>query len=214
MLRSSDSSYHGSPYTPRRQRELPKVPRLSHLELDPCKMLRGGCWFTHDATTLVHGGIHDTELSLWDLETGQRRVGLTRSKGIVTSALSPEDSQFGSVVCVAGLDGLAMYTIPYDDDDQCELVWQSDDAIAYCDVAFSRDGSLVASVQSKSGLVQLHDVSTGEVQAQVDNFPACWKRGKEHFTQGIGFSEEELIIGGRKGKWNANLFRVVKITQQ
>eukprot|EP01046_Picozoa_sp_COSAG06_P004988 COSAG06_NODE_216_length_20108_cov_9.428857_17_plen_1409_part_00 len=193
----------------------PAVSRLSHLELDPCKVLRGGCWFTHDATTLVHGGVYDTELSLWDLETGQRRVGLTRSKGIVTSALAPLGAVVGSVVCVAGLDGLAMYTMPGSGDDhvedKCELVWQSDDAIAYCDVAFSRDGSLVASVQSKSGLVQLHDAATGEVRAEVDNFPACWKRGKEHFTQGIGFSEEELIIGGRKGKWNAKLIRVVKI---
>jgi hypothetical protein len=82
------------------------VPDISRVQLGKSKMLRGGCWFTHDATTLVHGGVHDTELSLWDLETGQRRVGLTRSKGIVTSALSPDYSQFGSVVCVAGHDSV------------------------------------------------------------------------------------------------------------
>lgn len=189
----------------------PAVPNISHVQFSRCKTLRGGCWFTHDAQMLVHGGVHDKELSLWNIRTGQRRVGLSRSDGIVTSALAPLDAACGSMVCVAALDGLAMYTMPTSDSDEtCELVWESTDA-AYCDVAFSPDGKLVASAHCKTGLVQLRDAETGRVRAVVDDFPACFKRGKEHFTHALCFAQDLLLIGGRKGKRNAKQFRAVSV---
>eukprot|EP01045_Picozoa_sp_COSAG04_P036520 COSAG04_NODE_8920_length_917_cov_1.134474_1_plen_175_part_10 len=58
----------------------------------PTKDLVGGLYFTPDGRSLVHGGSvesDDKELSLWDLRTAKRTVGLERTGGIICSAISP-----------------------------------------------------------------------------------------------------------------------------
>ena len=52
----------------------------------PTKLLHGGLCFTPDGGTLIHGGSEDTELSLWDLRTAKRTVGLERTGGIAPAA--------------------------------------------------------------------------------------------------------------------------------
>lgn len=74
-------------------------------QTEPTSSLLGGLYFTPDARTLVHGGSEDQRLSLWDLRSGERTIGLERSAPIVCSALSPE----GHLLCAAAKDGLAMY---------------------------------------------------------------------------------------------------------
>ena len=59
----------------------------------------GGLYFTPDAQTLVHTGIDQKQLSLWDLHTGERTDGGVgeREKEIPTSAVSPD----GRLLCLA-----------------------------------------------------------------------------------------------------------------
>ena len=74
----------------------------------PTKQLLGGLYFTPDGRSLVHGGHDDKELSLWDLRTAKRAVGLERTGAIICSTISPD----GSRLCVAAKDGLGMYRFP------------------------------------------------------------------------------------------------------
>ena len=66
----------------------------------PTKNLMGGLYFTPDGRSLVHGGHEDKELSLWDLRTAKRTVGLERTGGIICSAISPDGSR---LPCTRGL---------------------------------------------------------------------------------------------------------------
>lgn len=70
---------------------------------------------------------------------------------------------------------------------------------SFCDVAFSRDGAILASVQGETGLVEIRDPGSGEVLHKIDDFPACFPfdGGSPH---GLSFSAELLAIGGAEGQ--------------
>eukprot|EP01045_Picozoa_sp_COSAG04_P018668 COSAG04_NODE_1744_length_5718_cov_22.631073_3_plen_1026_part_00 len=166
------------------------------------KVLFGGLCFTPDGRSLVHGGNEDKELSLWDLRTAKRTVGLERTGGIFSSTISPD----GSRLCVAAKDGLGMYRFPCSG----EQLWDAEPGTAFCDAAFSRDGAMVASVRTKTGLVEIRDAETGATLHAIDDFPAChpFVGG---FSHGLSFSGELLAIGGRHGKPSARQVRLVSL---
>ena len=170
----------------------------------PTKLLHGGLCFTPDGGTLIHGGSEDTELSLWDLRTAKRAVGLTRTGSLVDTALSPD----GSHMCVAARDGLGMYSFPCSAGD--EPLWDAEPGTAFCDAAFSRDGAMVASVREASGLVEIRDVASSEVLHVIENFPS----GGDHGDDGPGalsFSDDVLAIAGRNGEPNAKQVRLLSL---
>ena len=112
--------------------------------------MAGGLCFTPDAQTLVHGGREDKELSLWDLRSRKRTSGgVKRGGAIATSAVSPD----GQLLCVAAVDGLAMFEFtPRSSDGEgggveephCEPLWEIATGTRFAGVAFSRDSRLVA----------------------------------------------------------------------
>ena len=170
----------------------------------PTKLLHGGLCFTPDGGTLIHGGSEDMELSLWDLRTAKRAVGLTRTGSLVDTALSPD----GSHMCVAARDGLGMYSFPCSAAD--EPLWDAEPGTAFCDAAFSRDGKMVASVREASGLVEIRDVASSEVLHVIENFPS----GGDHGDDGPGalsFSDDVLAIAGRNGEPNAKQVRLLSL---
>ena len=105
---------------------------------------RPHCLLAHpDGRTLVNGGADDKELSLWDLRTAKRTVGLERTGGIICSAISPD----GSRLCVAAKDGLGMYRFPCSGE---EPLWDVMPGTTFCDAAFSRNGAMVGSVRGET----------------------------------------------------------------
>ena len=60
----------------------------------------GAATYTRPILGTYYGGEKGNELSLWDLRTAKRTVGLTRKGGIMGLAISPD----GSRICVATED--------------------------------------------------------------------------------------------------------------
>jgi WD40 repeat protein len=171
------------------------------------KMLKGGLYFTPDAQTLVHAGSLDTKLSMWDLQTGICTVAVERSGGICSSALSPD----GTLLCIAAVDGLAMFRFRGSGGGKlpsCELLWDIASGTAFVDVTFSRDGKVLASARGLTGVVEIHDAMSEGVPKLLDGFPAC--RGKDQ-PHGLSFSPELLAVGGRKHKPNEKQVRLYTI---
>ena len=165
----------------------------------PAQRLKGRICFTPDATTVVHGGSADPELSLWDLRTGRRQLGARRTKGIVGWALSPN----GRSVAVAAKDGLALYTFatarPDGDagEPSCTHVWEAGSGAAFSSVAFSRDGTLVASTQFDSGAVEVRDVETNRLVAK-EPFEGRGRHPRPEISVHLDFSEQLLAVAGHK----------------
>ena len=174
-------------------------------ETAPTKNLCGSIIFTPDAQWLIHGGNDDNDLSLWNLRTGIRTVGLTRSGGVVNLALSPD----GRYLCVAAEDGLGMYRLTiHSGEPSCTLHWEVVSGTAFCDVVFSHDGTMVASARSETGTVEVRDVSSNSTLCTVEGFQAC--REVRGFS-GLCFSKELLAMGGRrdtKSKRHVRLYTV------
>ena len=167
------------------------------------KQLKGGLCFAPDGRSLVHGGHDDKELSLWDLRTAKRAVGLERTGGIICSTISPD----GSRLCVAAADGLGMYRFPCSGE---EPLWDAMPGTRFCDAASSRDGAMVGSVRAETGLVEIRDAETGATLHEIDDFPACNPRngGQPH---GLSFSGELLAIAGRRKEPNQRQVRLVSL---
>jgi WD40 repeat protein len=163
----------------------PKAPANRALrQTPPTKVLRGGLYFTNDNQTLVYGGSDDPELSLVDLETAERTVGVTRSAGIVCSALSRD----GRYLCIAAKDGLVMYRFTprtASEPPSCSPLWEVFPGTPFCDVAFSRDGATVASARGESGVVEIRDVQSNSSLHTIEDFPACLIGD---LTHGLSFS--------------------------
>jgi WD40 repeat protein len=158
----------------------------------------GGLYFTPDAQTLVHSGPSANELSLWDLRTGARTSGgVERGAGIPTSAVSPD----GQLLCVAARDGLAMYEYTQRSDDgtgpRCEPLWEISPGTAFAGVAFSRDSRLVAAARFE--VLEVRDALSSNTVAEIE-VPGLVRGNGQNC---LAFSEEVLVVGGRKDSPNA-----------
>ena len=159
--------------------------------------------FTPDAQAVVFAGMEDTDLAFWSLSTGERTVTVTRSRGIAASALLPD----GQWLCIAAMDGLAMYSYPL----PCELKWEAQSGTHFCAVAFSGDSSMVASVRGgDTGLVEVRNAETNNLLKAIDDFLACHSH-MGGLPGGLGFSRELLAIGGKNGKSNAKQVRLYSV---
>lgn len=175
------------------------------------KALWGGLYFTHDAQTLVHGDGQGTKLSTWDLQTGICTVVVERSGGVHSSAISPD----GTLLCAAAVDGLAMFRFcPRGNSGEgsppsCESLWDTaSSGTAFVDVTFSRDGAMVASARSATGVVEIRDAISGNTIKEIDDFPACAFADQPH---GLDFSHDLLAVGGRIAKPNNRQVRLYSI---
>jgi WD40 repeat protein len=166
--------------------------------------MAGGLYFTPDAQTLVHGGreAKDTELSLWDLRSRKRTSGgVKRGAAVLTSAVSPD----GQLLCVAAVDGLAMFEFTPRSSDgdgggveepRCEPLWEIATGTRFAGVAFSRDSRLVAAVRWETGQLEIRDARSNSAVKVIEDFPAV--HGDGHNC--LAFSEEVLAVGGGSGK--------------
>ena len=172
-------------------------------ETTAAKQLWHSLWFTPDAQAVVFAGQDDKELAVWSLGTGERTVAVTRSGGIAASALSPD----GRWLCVATMDGLAMYSYP----PPCELKWEAQSGTPFCAVAFSRDGCVVASVRGgDTWMVEVCHAETNKLLRAIDDFSACCSHGGAR-PGGLGFSCELLAVGGKDGKPNGKQVRLYSV---
>eukprot|EP01047_Picozoa_sp_COSAG01_P004174 COSAG01_NODE_134_length_24525_cov_434.185172_17_plen_497_part_00 len=193
-------------------------------QTNPCSNLRGGLWFSPDDCLLVHGGNNDAQLSVYNLRSGARSVAIERpaGEGIVTSELSPD----GNRIAVAATDGLVMYVPPQASSVQqpkpdragssayahleagkWQEEWHQGSGTVYCDVAFSGDGNVVASIVDMSGEVEVRRVD-GSMLHIVRDFPAGFRSG---FTNGLAFSHNFLALGGRERRENQSTVRLLPI---
>eukprot|EP01046_Picozoa_sp_COSAG06_P008754 COSAG06_NODE_447_length_15632_cov_47.212193_5_plen_1473_part_00 len=175
--------------------------------------MAGGLYFTPDAQTLVHGGRQATELSLWDLRSRKRtNGGVKRSAAVLTSAVSPD----GQLLCVAAMDGLAMFAFsPRSSDGEggveephCEPLWEIATGTRFAGVAFSRDSRLVAAVRWETGQLEIRDARSNSAVKVIEDFPAGGDGGGHNC---LAFSEEVLAVGGRDGKPNKKQVRLYAV---
>eukprot|EP01046_Picozoa_sp_COSAG06_P059643 COSAG06_NODE_12407_length_1385_cov_18.460243_1_plen_343_part_01 len=185
----------------------PRVPADRTLrQTAPTKGLRGGLYFTRDAQTLVHGGQNDTKLSMWDLQSGTCTVAVERSGGIHCSEISPDST----LLCIAAGDGLAMFRFYPGSPPSCEQLWDIASGTSFCDATFSRDGTIVASARSETGVVEIRDAQSNSTLKTMDGFPACNLKSGER-PHGLSFSCDLLAVGGRAGKHNGKQVRLYSI---
>eukprot|EP01046_Picozoa_sp_COSAG06_P032093 COSAG06_NODE_3181_length_5722_cov_83.166104_3_plen_886_part_01 len=169
----------------------------------------GGLYFTPDAQTLVHTGLNQKQLSLWDMCTGECTDGGVgeREKEIPTSAVSPD----GRLLCLATKAGLAMFELTQcsvsgsGGEPRCEPLWEIETGSAFAGVAFSRDSRLVAAARAQSGRLEIRDARSSSAVKVIDDFPAVLD---DRGVNCLSFSEEVLAAGGRLGKPNQRQVRL------
>ena len=168
----------------------------------------GGLYFTPDAQTLVHGDYHATGLHLWDLRSGVRTDGgIERGAAIRTSAVSPE----GRLLCIAALDGLAMFEFTQRSADgeepRCEPLWEVEAGTHYAGVAFSRDSLLIAAVpwNQPTRHLEIRDALSSSIVKVIDDFPAV---AEDVGMNAICFSDEVLAVAGKRNSKEVRLYSV------
>eukprot|EP01043_Picozoa_sp_COSAG02_P072235 COSAG02_NODE_13528_length_1383_cov_0.925234_1_plen_359_part_10 len=163
-------------------------------------------WFSNDGCTFASG--HHTalnELLLTDVHTGESNVGVRCTGNIKTTCLAPD----GVTFCVAGDDGIAVYRLEESAKRPLNPTWQALAGTTIIDAAFSRDGKHLASVQNKSGLLQVWNMESGSTEPifELGNFTVGW----EGDSFGISYSDDLLAIGGRREFPSEKRVRVLQV---
>jgi WD40 repeat protein len=143
-------------------------------------------WFSPDGSWYGAGG-QDKKFTLWDLETGEATVAVTRSSNVLASSIAPDGQSF----CVGTSDTIVEV---FETRAGFASIWSTELKAQVCAAQFTPDSQYVATIDDKE-TVEVWDAKTGELHATLE-----WPGGTRWGGHALSMATGWLAISGDRGE--------------